>query len=86
MLAAIRAVRARRPLKIVVAVGVTPAGTVARLEAESDEVVCLHASEAFHAVGQFYTDFSKVTDAMVVAELGCIPGRSTGSRPTSAHA
>lgn len=69
MLAAINSVRARRPLKIVVAIGVAPAGTVARLEAEADEVVCLHAPEEFSAVGQFYADFSEVTDAMVVAEL-----------------
>lgn len=73
MLAAINSVRARRPLKIVVAIGVAPAGTVARLEAEADEVVCLHAPEEFYAVGQFYADFSEVTDAMVVAELERAP-------------
>jgi putative phosphoribosyl transferase len=73
MLAAIHSVRARRPLSIVVAVGVAPAGTVARLEAEADDVVCLHAPEEFSAVGQFYVDFSEVTDAMVVEELARIP-------------
>jgi predicted phosphoribosyltransferase len=83
MLAAIRSVRARRPLKIVVAVGVAPAGTVARLEAEADDVVCLHASDVFHAVGQFYDDFSEVTDAMVVAELERVPSRAGQSASKS---
>lgn len=69
MLAAIHAVRARRPAKIVVAVGVAPPETLARLRAEADEVVCLHAPDHFHAVGQFFADFSEVTDEMVMAAL-----------------
>lgn len=69
VLAAIRAVRARKPQKIVVAIGVAPADTLARIEAEADEVVCLHAPVSFGAVGQFFDDFSEVTDEMVVAAL-----------------
>jgi predicted phosphoribosyltransferase len=69
MMAAIRSIRARRPRKIVVAIGVAPAESLARLTAEADEVVCLAAPMHFHAVGQFFEDFSEVTDEMVVAAL-----------------
>jgi putative phosphoribosyl transferase len=70
MLSAIRSVRARTPKKVVVAIAVAPPSTLARVEAEADEVVCLHAPEDFFAVGQFFDDFSEVTDDMVVAALG----------------
>jgi len=69
MVAAVRAVRARKPKKLVVAVGVAPADSLERIRAEADEVVCLHAPTLFFAVGQFFEDFSEVTDEMVVATL-----------------
>jgi predicted phosphoribosyltransferase len=69
MLAAIQAVRALKPRKLVVAIGVAPTTTLERLRAEADEVVCLFAAEHFYAVGQFFEDFSEVTDEMVVEEL-----------------
>jgi len=69
MLAAIRSIRTRRPAKIVVAIGVAPPTSLVRMQAEADEVVCLHAPEDFYAVGQFFEDFSEVTDDMVVDTL-----------------
>ena len=69
MLAAIRSVRARKPQKIVVAIGVAPPQSLAQIRAEADEVVCLYAPADFYAVGQFFEDFSEVTDDMVVAAL-----------------
>ncbi len=69
MLSAIRSVRVRHPQKIVVAIGVAPSGSLMRMRGEADEVVCLHAAEDFLAVGQFFEDFSEVTDEMVVAAL-----------------
>jgi predicted phosphoribosyltransferase len=69
MLSAIGSIRARRPRKIVVAIGVAPSATFARMQAAADEVVCLYATEDFYAVGQFFDDFSEVTDDMVVAAL-----------------
>jgi predicted phosphoribosyltransferase len=69
MLAAIRSVRARRARKVVVACAVAPPSSLARLEAEADEVVCLYTTEDFYAVGQFFADFPEVTDDMVVAAL-----------------
>jgi predicted phosphoribosyltransferase len=70
MLAAIRSVRAQRPRKIVVAVGVAPRESLAAIGKEADEVVCLDSPEGFYAVGQFFDDFSQVSDEMVVASLG----------------
>jgi putative phosphoribosyl transferase len=69
MLAAIRSVRAQRPRKIVVAIGAAPPESLAAIEREADEVVCLESPEDFYAVGQFFEDFSEVTDDMVVAAL-----------------
>jgi predicted phosphoribosyltransferase len=69
MLSAIRSIRARKPRKIIVAVGVAPPATLARMEPDADEVVCLYATEDFYAVGQFFDDFSEVTDELVVAAL-----------------
>jgi predicted phosphoribosyltransferase len=69
MLAAIRSVRARKPQKLIVAIGVAPPETLARIRAEADEVVCLAMPEDFYAVGQFFDDFSEITDDMVVTAL-----------------
>ncbi len=69
MLSAIQAMRTRRPRTIVVAVGVAPPDTVARLRDAADEVVCLHSPAGFFAVGQFYADFSEVSEETVVAAL-----------------
>jgi len=69
MLAAIRSVRARKPRKIIVAIGVAPDQSLERMRAEADEVVCLETPIDFYAVGQFFADFSEVTDEMVVAAL-----------------
>lgn len=65
LIAALDAVRAQRPARLVVAVGVAPAGAVARLRAHADEVVCLHVPRDFYAVGQFYRDFEPVEDEHV---------------------
>ena len=69
MLAAIACVRARKPRRLVVAIGVAPPGTLERIRAEADEVICLYAPADFYAVGQFFEDFSEVTDEMVVTAL-----------------
>lgn len=69
MLAAIRSVRARQPRTIVVATPVAAPSALARIRREADEVVCLLSPEHFMAVGQFYDDFSEVTDDMVVEAL-----------------
>jgi dienelactone hydrolase len=45
---------------------VAPRSAVAELERDADEVVLLHKSDAFWAIGQFYDDFHQVTDEEVV--------------------
>jgi predicted phosphoribosyltransferase len=77
MAAAVRAVRARGPEAIVVAVGVAPPASVASLQEVADDVVCLHTPADFEAVGQFFDDFTQVSDATVTAALSRAdsPGR-----------
>lgn len=69
MIAALRAVRAKLPAKLIAAVAVAPAETVERIRAEADEVVCLYIPTFFYAVGQFFVDFSPVSDEQVIALL-----------------
>jgi predicted phosphoribosyltransferase len=69
MRAAIQSVRTRGASSVVVAVGVAPPSSLVRIETEADAVVCLHSTEDFYAVGQFFDDFSEVTDEMAVAAL-----------------
>ncbi len=69
MIAALHAIRAKNPKRLVCAVPVAPPDTVEKIRPLCDEVVCLHAPENFYAVGQFYGDFSEVTDGEVIALL-----------------
>jgi putative phosphoribosyl transferase len=68
MRAAIQALRAQDPAKVIVAVPIAPAETCAELAREADEVVCAATPEPFVAVGQGYADFSQTSDEEV-AEL-----------------
>ncbi len=65
MKAAVQAVRARGPARILVAVPVGAPDTCRDLEQIADEVVCARAPERFAAVGQWYRDFSQTTDEEV---------------------
>ena len=65
MKAAVRAVRAHKPSRIVVAVPVAAPETCRELAAIADDVVCARTPEPFSAVGQWYIDFSQTTDAEV---------------------
>jgi len=67
MIAALHAVRARHPSKLIAAVA--PLDTLARIAAGADEVVCVEVPNFFYDVGQFFEDFSQVSDADVVAIL-----------------
>lgn len=62
MRVAARAVRARSPARVVIAVPVGAPETCRELEAEADEVVCPLMPEELYAVGLWYEDFSQVTD------------------------
>ncbi len=69
MHAAIDAVRAQQPGRIVVAVPVAPPDTVRALEPLVDEVVCPLQPESFMAIGQWYRDFTQTSDAEVLGLL-----------------
>jgi len=69
MIAALHAVRAKKPERLVCAVPVAPPETLERVRPYADEVVCLEAPEDFMAVSQFYRDFQQVEDEEVVALL-----------------
>ncbi len=67
--AALRAVRAREPKKLVLAVPVAPPDTLDSLRPEVDEIVCLEAHRDFGAIGFFYRDFRQIGDAEVIEIL-----------------
>jgi putative phosphoribosyl transferase len=76
MIAALHAVRAKQPARLVCAVPVAPPDSLAQIRPYADEVVCLETPEEFMAVGQFYRRFEQVEDEAVVALLA-------SARPTS---
>lgn len=65
MKAALASVRKSGAKKVVIAVPVGPSSTIRELESQADQVVCLYTPESFHAVGEFYEDFSQTTDEEV---------------------
>lgn len=77
MRAALQAVRRRRPSWLVAATAVAPPDTLAEIGVIADEVVCLHVPALFLAVGQFFGDFSQVSDEEVLQALR--PARGAGA-------
>ena len=69
MIAALHALRAKKPSQLVCAVPVAPPDTLEKIRGNADRVVCLSAPENFRAVGQFYMDFPQVEDEEVIATL-----------------
>jgi predicted phosphoribosyltransferase len=66
MLASIALLRKLHPAKVVVAVPVAPPSIVRKLEKTADDVIILDTPDDFQGVGQFYSDFTEVTDDDVV--------------------
>lgn len=66
MLAAIHALRQARPARMIIAIPVGARESVARLQAEVDEIVCLSIPENFQAVGLWYEDFNQTSDDEVI--------------------
>lgn len=83
--AAVQALRHRdqdRPRRVVLAVPVAPADSLAHLTALVDDVVCLQTPEPFYAVGEWYRDFDQVSDDEVRAVLAA-QGADSSGRPMS---
>jgi predicted phosphoribosyltransferase len=69
MIAALHALRERKPARLACAVPVAPPDTAAAVAESCDELVCLETPARFHAVGQFYRHFPQVEDDEVAAAL-----------------
>jgi predicted phosphoribosyltransferase len=69
MIAALHAVRARKPARLVCAVPVAAPESLEKVRPYADEVVCLAAPPEFHAVSQFYGSFPQVEDEEVMRLL-----------------
>ncbi len=71
MQAAVRAIRARRPARLIVAAPVAAADTFDRLVRmpEVDECVCVLRAPHLISVGMWYRDFAQVNDAEVMRAL-----------------
>lgn len=67
--AAIRAARNLEPDRLVLAVPVGAVQSLAALQDDVDEVVCLHALQSFGAVGQWYEHFEQTADEEVIELL-----------------
>jgi hypothetical protein len=70
MVAALHAVRQRRPARLICAVPVASEESVKLVRNYADEVVCLSVPRRFAAVGQFYASFPQLEDAEVIRLLG----------------
>lgn len=73
MTAALRAVRALGPKRLIAALAVAPAEAIERMEKEADEVCCLECPEYFYAVGQFFEEFPQVSEEEVIEHLKRVP-------------
>ncbi|MGZ4248419.1 MAG: erythromycin esterase family protein [Solirubrobacteraceae bacterium] len=65
MLAAVYAIQADEPARVVVAVPVADPEVCEALRVVADEAVCLSTPKPLHAVGLWYEDFSQTTDEEV---------------------
>ncbi len=61
-IAAVRSLKAAGARRVTLAVPVAASRTLDWLAEEADEILCLHADPDFVAVGQYYEDFTQVTD------------------------
>jgi putative phosphoribosyl transferase len=68
-LAAVRALRKAGALRVVVAVPVGSSESVSLLAREADRVICLTVPRHLRGVGEWYRDFSPVSDEEVLALL-----------------
>ena len=69
IMATINAVKKNYPKKIIVAVPVSPIESARKLSVMVDEFICLQIPKVFFGVGQFYEDFSQVSDEEVIEYL-----------------
>ena len=76
--AACMVARERGARRVILAVPVGSVEAAASLRRTADEVICLHTPARFCAIGEWYDDFSQVSDEEVAALLGKAAGWSAG--------
>jgi predicted phosphoribosyltransferase len=79
----LRAARARRPAKLIAAIGVASREALRLIDREADEVVCLETPAILYAIGYHFRDFSQVSDDEVVATLREARGPRVPASPSS---
>lgn len=67
--ATIYALRKFNPNEIIVAIPVAPPEAAAKLREITDELICLYTPQVFYGVGQFYHNFTQVSDEEVIRDL-----------------
>jgi predicted phosphoribosyltransferase/dienelactone hydrolase len=77
--AACRIARARGAARIVAAVPVAPQDWADRMGGDADALVCPYTPREFHAIGQFYADFTQTDDEEVAACLDEAAARSSAT-------
>jgi predicted phosphoribosyltransferase len=83
--AAIQDLRSRHPERLILAAPVAPPETARKLERQVDELIILDQPPNFHAVAEFYEDFSEVTDQDVITALWGGSGGLPRARQTEAE-
>ncbi|MBY0501677.1 MAG: phosphoribosyltransferase [Alphaproteobacteria bacterium] len=66
---AIQAIKQHKPKKLILAVPVGPKETIAILEKQVDDLICLEMPSHFFAVGSYYVNFPQVSDEEVITLL-----------------
>lgn len=74
MIAALHALRTRKPAELICAIPVAPPDTLDKVRGNADRVICLSTPFNFGAVAQFYEEFPQITDAEVIATLAATSG------------
>lgn len=69
IIATVHSIRKKNPKEIIVAVPVAPTGVISKLKSIADDFICLLIPRDFLGVGQFYEDFSQVSDDEVIRLL-----------------
>lgn len=87
MMAAVQAVRAQAPSRIVIAVPVAPHETLEAMRSEVDEVICSLVPEWLVSIGYWYMSFPQTSDEEVINLLQRAWQResSTGSAAPERH-
>jgi predicted phosphoribosyltransferase len=78
MMAALHAMRARAPSRLICAVPVASVEAARKVACAADDVVALRTPNEFYAVGQFYRRFDQVQDAEVIGLLREAAARKAG--------